>query len=53
MIITEPKFVLRQRGKRARLGQGGGAIDLVMSLRQCGFLEAVRLLSAGDESEPV
>ena len=50
MLATEPLFLLRRRGSRDRVGQGRGAIDLVMQLTDCSFPDAVRLL-AGDENE--
>ena len=51
MLATEPLFFLRQRGSRDRVGQGWGAIDLVMALTRCSFPEAVRLLLTGENDE--
>ena len=51
LLVTEPKFVLRKRGKRTRYAAGGGAIDLVMSLKKCSFPDAVRMLLAGEQNE--
>ena len=52
MTMTEPKFILRRRGKRDRIAEGGGAIDLVMSIKKCSFPDAVRLLlEEGERNE--
>ena len=46
MLSTEPVFILRRRGNRRQIGQGRGAIDLVMALTGCSFPAAVQRLLA-------
>ena len=52
MLSTEPIFMIRRRGSRDRVGQGRGAIDLVMALTRCSFPAAVRLLLEGENEKP-
>ena len=51
MIMTGPVFLLRQRGRRhVVVGQGRGAIDLIMQLTGCGFPAAIRQLRANNKT---